>query len=76
MWCNETIVSLDLSSNNLDDHGGIYLARMLNKNSRLERLELDNNFLGPQVSSHSRMLSMRAILGGGARTSILHLCLN
>jgi hypothetical protein len=47
LWGNTTITCLDLSSNNLNDHAGAYLARILKKNSTLRKLELDNNNLGP-----------------------------
>jgi hypothetical protein len=46
MWSNDTITCLDLSSNELSDHAGSYLARMLKRNSTLKKLELDNNNLG------------------------------
>jgi hypothetical protein len=49
MWSNSTIVSLDLSANDLNDHSGLYLARILNRNQSLERLDLDNNNLGSQT---------------------------
>lgn len=45
MWLNTTITCLDLSSNDLSDHAGSYLARMLKRNSTLKKLELDNNKL-------------------------------
>jgi hypothetical protein len=46
MWSNDTITCLDLSSNDLGDHAGSYLARMLKRNNTLKKLELDNNNLG------------------------------
>jgi len=48
MWVNDTILCLDLSSNDLNDHAGTYLARILKRNSTLKKLELDNNQLGPK----------------------------
>jgi Ran GTPase-activating protein (RanGAP) involved in mRNA processing and transport len=47
LWGNTTITCLDLSSNNLNDHAGAYLARILKKNRTIKKLELDNNLLGP-----------------------------
>lgn len=49
MWVNDTITCLDLSSNELNDHCGTYLARILKKNTTLRKLELDNNNLGPKT---------------------------
>lgn len=46
MWVNNTITCLELSSNNLNDHAGSYLARTLTRNKTLKKIELDNNFLG------------------------------
>lgn len=48
MWINNTITCLDLSSNDLNDHAGTYLARILKRNSTLKKIELDNNRLGPK----------------------------
>lgn len=48
MWVNDTITCMDLSSNELNDHAGTYLARILKRNSTLKKLELDNNKLGPK----------------------------
>jgi hypothetical protein len=48
MWVNDTITCLDLSSNDLNDHAGTYIARILKRNSTLRKLELDNNNLGPK----------------------------
>ncbi len=48
MWVNNTITCLDLSSNDLNDHAGTYLARILKRNSTLKKIELDNNRLGPK----------------------------
>lgn len=47
LWLNDTITCLDLSSNNLSDHSGSYLARMLKKNKTIKKLEFDNNLFGP-----------------------------
>lgn len=47
MWVNHTVTCLDLSSNDLNDHAGSYLARILKRNNTIKKLELDNNFLGP-----------------------------
>lgn len=49
MWINSTITSLDLSSNELDDHAGIYIARILRRNRTLKKMELDNNLFGPKT---------------------------
>jgi hypothetical protein len=49
MWVNNTITCLDLSANELNDHAGTYLARILKRNSHLKKIELDNNNLGPKV---------------------------
>lgn len=49
MWINDTITCLDLSSNDLNDHAGAYLARILKRNSTLKKLELDNNRLGSKA---------------------------
>ena len=49
MWLNNTIICLDLSFNQLNDHSGTYLARILKKNSTLKKMELDNNHLGPKT---------------------------
>ena len=46
MWSNYTIVCLDLSSNNLDDSAGMYVARILRRNNSLRKMEVDNNFFG------------------------------
>lgn len=51
MWLNTSITCLDLSSNNLNDHAGAYLARILKRNQTLRKIELDNNFLGPKASA-------------------------
>jgi hypothetical protein len=48
MWVNNTVTCLDLSSNELNDHAGTYLARILKRNSSLRKIELDNNKLGPK----------------------------
>jgi len=49
MWANNTITCMDLSSNQLSDHAGSYLARILKRNSTLKKIELDNNYLGPKT---------------------------
>lgn len=49
MWINTTITCLDLSSNELNDRGGIYIARILKRNKTLKKIELDNNPLGPKT---------------------------
>lgn len=49
MWANDTITCLDLSSNDLNDHAGSYLARILRRNSTLKKIELDNNRLGQKT---------------------------
>jgi hypothetical protein len=46
MWVNHTITCLDLSSNDLNDHAGSYLARIIKRNFSLKKLELDNNRFG------------------------------
>lgn len=46
MWANDSITCLDLTSNDLNDHAGSYLARILKRNGTLKKIELDNNFLG------------------------------
>lgn len=48
MWVNDTITCLELSSNNLNDHAGSYIARILIRNKTLKKIELDNNNLGPK----------------------------
>ena len=48
MCLNSTITCLELSSNNLNDHAGSYIARILTRNKTLKKLELDNNSLGPK----------------------------
>ena len=47
MWSNTTITCLDLSSNQLNDHAGSYIARILKRNKTLVKIEIDNNDLGP-----------------------------
>lgn len=49
MWANNTITCLDLSNNNINDHGGSYVARILKRNNTLKKIELDNNQLGPKT---------------------------
>lgn len=49
MWINSTVTCLDLSSNDLDDHAGTYIARILKRNNTLKKIELDNNPLGPKT---------------------------
>ena len=49
MWVNSCITCLDLSSNQLDDHAGKYIARILNRNNVLKKMELDNNQFGPMT---------------------------
>jgi hypothetical protein len=46
MWANNTITCLDLSSNELNDHAGSYIAAILKRNYSLKKIELDNNHLG------------------------------
>eukprot|EP01036_Dinobryon_divergens_P028081 gene28081-36970_t len=48
MWANNTITCLDLSSNELNDHAGSYVAGILKRNSSVKKIELDNNRLGPK----------------------------
>ena len=38
MWSNNTLVALNLSRNNLDDHAGSYLARMVKENATLYKV--------------------------------------
>lgn len=64
MWVNDTITCLDLSSNELNDHAGTYIARILKRNSTIKKLELDNNHLGPkscqafgEALSHNRSVT-------------------
>ena len=40
---NNTITYLDISNNNLDDHAGAYIGRILKYNNTIKHLELDNN---------------------------------
>ena len=49
MWANTTITALDLANLGLSDHAGSYIARMLNRNSTLLKLELSDNNLGPRT---------------------------
>jgi hypothetical protein len=49
MWVNDTITCLDLSSLDLNDHAGCYLARILKHNNTLKKIELDNNKLGSKA---------------------------
>lgn len=49
MWANNTITCLDLSSNELNDHAGSYLARILKRNFTLKKLELCNNSFGSRT---------------------------
>lgn len=49
MWVNSNIICLDLSSNQLDDHAGKYVARILNRNNIIKKMELDNNHFGPDT---------------------------
>lgn len=49
MRVNNTITCLDISSNQLNDHAGSYLARILARNKSLKKVELDNNHLGPKA---------------------------
>lgn len=44
LWENNTITCLNLSSVKLDDHAGMYLSRVLNRNKTIKKMELDNNF--------------------------------
>jgi hypothetical protein len=46
MWANHTIICLDLSSNNLNDNAGMYIARILKRNNIIKKMELDNNLFG------------------------------
>jgi hypothetical protein len=46
MLMNNTITCLELSSHNLKDHAGSYIARTLIRNTTLKKIELDNNSLG------------------------------
>jgi len=49
MWANNTIICLDLSSNELNDHSGSYIARILKRNFTLKKLELCNNNFGSRT---------------------------
>lgn len=49
MWVNDSITCLDLSSLDLNDHAGCYLARILKHNHTLKKIELDNNKLGSKT---------------------------
>ncbi|CAM9626297.1 unnamed protein product, partial [Phaeothamnion confervicola] len=49
LWTNTSLLSLDLSRNNLDDLAGAYIARLLKRNTAMLTLELDSNRLGPQT---------------------------
>mmetsp|Transcript_15476 Transcript_15476/g.21170 ORF Transcript_15476/g.21170 Transcript_15476/m.21170 type:complete len:410 (+) Transcript_15476:57-1286(+) len=49
MWANNTITCLDLSSNDLNDHAGSYIAAILKRNYSVKKIELDNNALGPKT---------------------------
>lgn len=49
LWPNNTIICLDLSSNDLNDHSGSYLARILKRNNTIQKMELDNNRFGAQT---------------------------
>jgi len=49
LWHNHVITVLDLSSLGLSDHAGSYIARMLNRNSNLAKLDLADNQLGPRT---------------------------
>ena len=49
MWANNTVTCLDLSSNQLNDHAGSYLARILKRNFTLKKLELCNNMFGSRT---------------------------
>lgn len=49
MWANDTITCLDLTSNELNDHAGSYLARILKRNFTLKKLELDDNNFGSRT---------------------------
>ena len=42
MWANDTVTCLDLSSNELNDHAGAYLARILKRNNVLKKMELED----------------------------------
>ena len=44
---NQSLVSLDLSRNQLTDNSGVFLAKMVEGNSCLVKLELEANHLGP-----------------------------
>jgi hypothetical protein len=49
LWHNHVITVLDLSSLGLSDHAGSYIARMLNRNNTLVKLDLADNQLGPRT---------------------------
>lgn len=49
LWHNHVITVLDLSSLGLSDHAGSYIARMLNRNDNLAKLDLADNQLGPRT---------------------------
>jgi flagellar biosynthesis GTPase FlhF len=69
MWANDTVTCIDLSSNDLSDHSGSYLARILQRNNSLKKIELDNNRLGPKtcVAFGESLLT---------NTSLIHLSLD
>jgi hypothetical protein len=48
---NCSILTLDLSSNHLDDKAGAHLATMLVHNTFLTKLELNNNLMGPSSAA-------------------------
>lgn len=41
LWDNQSLVTLGLSRNGLDDYAGLRLGRMLKRNTSLKKLELD-----------------------------------
>jgi hypothetical protein len=51
MWANDTVTSLDLSSNELNDHAGAYLARILKRNNVLKKIELEDNLFGTRTAT-------------------------
>ncbi|CAM9472826.1 unnamed protein product, partial [Discosporangium mesarthrocarpum] len=46
MWTNSSLTSLDLSRNGIDDFAGVYIARLLKRNTVLVKLSIGSNNLG------------------------------
>ena len=49
MWTNTSLTSLDLSSNQIDDPAGAYVARLLKRNTALVNVSLGSNQLGARA---------------------------